>query len=162
MRRAALPAIAAVAALAAAGPAPATDAVPGLWATVNRCDPPDDAGAVGVRVAIPRRRGGGAQWARVRLQFWDGQARAWRRVRSGGDSGWLRLGSGARTVKGGTTFSFAPPRAGRRIVLRGAVTVEWRRRGRAAQRERLLTTSGHADPDDPLLAVSRRSCEIRR
>jgi hypothetical protein len=161
-RRAALPAIAALAALVPAGPAPATEAVPGLWATVNRCDPPGDPGAVGVRVAMPRRRSRGAQWARVRLHFWDGQARAWRRVRSGGDSGWLRLGSGARAVKGGTTFSFAPPQPGRRLVLRGAVSVEWRRRGRAGDRERLLTTSGHADPDDPLLAVSRRSCEIRR
>jgi hypothetical protein len=162
MTRAALPAIAVIAALLASDPARATEAVPGLWATVNRCDPPDAPGAVGVRVAIPRRRGGGAQWARVRLHFWDGQARAWRRVRSGGDGGWTRLGSGARAVKGGRTFTFAPPRAGRRLVLRGAVTVEWRRRGRALERRRLLTTAGHADPDDPLLAVSRRSCEIRR
>jgi hypothetical protein len=155
---------AALAAPLAAGPAHAVTAgrVPGLWATVNRCDPPDAPGAVGVRVAIPRRPGGGAQWARVRLQFWDGQARAWRRLRSGGDGGWVRLGSGARAVKGGETFTFEPPQAGRRLVLRGVVTVEWRKRRRAVERRRLLTSAGHADPGDPLLAVSRRSCEIRR
>lgn len=158
----AVPAV--LSALLAAGPAYGAtgDRAVGLWATVNRCDPPDAPGAVGVRVAIPRRRGGGAQWARVRLQYWDGQARTWRRVRSGGDGGWARLGSGARAVKGGKTFTFTPPRPGRRLVLRGSVSVEWRKRRRAVDRRRLLTSAGHADPDDPLLAVSRRSCEIRR
>jgi hypothetical protein len=157
---AALGAVAATLALAPA--APAATFGDALWATVNRCDPPAAPGAVGVRVAVPPRRGGGAQWIRVRLQFFDGEARAWRRVRSGGDSGWRRLGHGDGEVQGGTTFTFPPPAAGRRLVLRGLVEVEWRNRRRAVERRRLRTTAGHADAADPALQISRRSCEIRR
>ena len=87
----------------------------------------------------------------MRLQFFDGEARAWRRVRSGGDGGWRRLGSGDREVQGGTTFTFPPPDAGRRLVLRGLVDVEWRKRRRAVERRRLRTTAGHADAADPAL-----------
>jgi hypothetical protein len=152
----------AAAALALPPAAPATTFGDRLWATVNRCDPPEAPGAVGVRVAVPRRPGGGAQWARVRLQFFDGQARAWRRVKSGGNSGWRRLGRGDAEVQGGTTFTFPPPRAGRRLVFRGVVDVEWRKRRRAVEERRLRTTGGHADPSDPALQVSRRSCEITR
>jgi hypothetical protein len=160
------PLLAALAAAAATlGLAPAASAATfgdALWATVNRCDPPEAPGAVGVRVAVPSRPRGGAQWVRVRLQFFDGEARAWRRVRSGGDGGWRRLGRGDRDVQGGTTFTFPTPDAGRRLVLRGLVDVEWRKRRRAVERRRLRTTAGHADAADPALQVSRRSCEIRR
>jgi hypothetical protein len=152
----------AAATLALAPPAPAATFGDALWATVNRCDPPDTPGEVGVRVAVPRRPGGGAQWLRVRLQFFDGDARAWKRVRSGGDSGWRRLGPGDGEVQGGTTFTFPPPEAGRRLVFRGVAEVEWRKRSRAVEERRLRTTGGHADPSDPALQVSRRSCEIRR
>jgi hypothetical protein len=154
--------VAAAVSLVLVPPAPAATFGDALWATVNRCDPPETPGAVGVRVAVPARPGGGAQWIRVRLQFFDGKARAWRRVRSGGDSGWRRLGRGDREVQGGTTFTFPPPEAGRRLVLRGVVEVEWRKRGRAVERRRLRTTAGHADAADPALQISRRSCEIRR
>ena len=150
------------AALAVAPAASAASFGDALWATVNRCDPPEAPGAVGVRVAVPARPGGGAQWVRVRLQFFDGEARAWRRVRSGGDSGWRRLGRGDGEVQGGTTFTFPLPDAGRRLVLRGLVDVEWRKRRRAVERRRLRTTAGHADAADPALQISRRSCEIRR
>jgi hypothetical protein len=138
---------------------PASD----LWATVNRCDPPEHPGAVGVRYSVPRRRGGGAQWARVRLQFFDGQVRAWRALRSAAGRGrFVRLGDGVGTVMSGRTFTFPLPAAGRRLVLRGRVDVEWRRGPKVLDRRRMLTTGGHADPADPALAVSRRSCEIRR
>ena len=161
--RSLLVALAAAAATLGLSPvAPAATFGDALWATVNRCDPPEAPGAVGVRVAVPARPRGGAQWVHVRLQFFDGEARAWRRVRSGGDGGWRRLGSGDREVQGGTTFTFPPPDAGRRLVLRGLVDVEWRKRRRAVERRRLRTTAGHADAADPALQISRRSCEIKR
>jgi hypothetical protein len=62
----------------------------------------------------------------------------------------------------GRTFTFPLPAAGRRIVLRGRVDVEWRRGRRVVERRRMLTTAGREDPSDPALLVSRRSCEIRR
>jgi hypothetical protein len=133
-----------------------------LWATVNLCDSPKKPGAVGVRVSIPREKGAPQQWARIRLQWFDGTDRAWRLVRSGGDAGWARIGIGTRLVQGGTTFTFPLPEAGRRLVLRGLVDVEWRKRRRAVERRRLRTTGGHADAADPALQISRRSCEIRR
>ena len=165
MRRALIAALALMApalvpeAASAAPLQPASD----LWATINRCDPPDHPGAVGVRWSVPRRRGGGAQWVRLRMQYFDGQERAWRGLRSAAGRGrWTRLGDGVGTVMSGRTFTFPLPAAGRRIVLRGRLDVEWRRGRRVVERRRLLTTGGHADPSDPALAVSRRSCEIRR
>lgn len=154
----ALPAV--VPAAAQAAPVvPASD----LWATVNRCDPPDQPGAVGVRYSVPRRRGGGAQWARVRLQFFDGRARAWRALHSPAGRGrFVRLGDGVGTVMSGRTFTFPLPATGRRIVLRGRVDVEWRRGRKVVDRRRMLTTGGHDDPGDPALEMSRRSCEIKR
>ena len=156
-----LPAIATVA-LAAAASVPAAGAAGRHpWATVNVCDPPAEPGAVGVRVLLPRRAGG-AQWARVRLEYFDATARVWRPVRSGGDSGWSRIGRGRRPVLGGTTFTFPPPPAGSRIVLRGLVAFEWRRGRRVLARSRVRTTAGHGVRADPSLRVSLRVCEIVR
>jgi hypothetical protein len=133
-----------------------------LWATVNLCDPPSKPGAVGVRVSIPREKGAPQQWARIRLQWFDGTARAWRLVRSGGDAGWARIGIGTRLVQGGTTFTFPPPKPGARIVLRGIVDVEWRDGTEVVDHARMTTTAGHRDGKDRHRRVSRSSCEITR
>jgi hypothetical protein len=133
-----------------------------LWATVNLCDSPSRPGAVGVRVSIPREKGAPRQWARIRLQWFDGTDRAWRLVRSGGDAGWARIGIGTRLVQGGTTFTFPPPKPGARIVLRGLVDVEWRDGTEVVDHARLTTTAGHRDGTDKQRRVSRSSCEITR
>lgn len=133
-----------------------------LWATVNLCDSPSRPGAVGVRVSIPRENGAPRQWARIRLQWFDGTDRAWRLVRSGGDAGWARIGIGTRLVQGGTTFTFPPPKPGARIVLRGLVDVEWRDGTDVVDHARLTTTAGHRDGTDKQRRVSRSSCEITR
>jgi hypothetical protein len=133
-----------------------------LWATVNLCDTPSKPGAVGVRVSIPRERGAPQQWARIRLQWFDGGARAWRVVRSGGDAGWARIGIGTRLVQGGTTFTFPLPKPGARIVVRGLVDVEWRDGTDVVDHARVITTAGHRDGTDRQRRVSRSSCEITR
>jgi hypothetical protein len=142
--------------------ATATPDHPGLWATVNLCDSPSKPGSVGVRVSIPREQGAPQQWARIRLQWFDGTNRAWRLVRSGGDAGFARIGIGARLVQGGTTFTFPLPKEGSRIVLRGLVDVEWRDATQVVDHERLNTTAGHKDSTDKQRRVSRSSCEITR
>jgi hypothetical protein len=142
--------------------AAATEEHSDLWATVNLCDSPSRPGAVGVRVSIPREKGAPRQWARIRLQWFDGTDRAWRLVRSGGDAGWARIGIGTRRVQGGTTFTFPPPKAGSRIVLRGVVDIEWRDGTDVVDRAHLRTTAGHHDATDSHLKVSRASCEIMR
>jgi hypothetical protein len=147
---------------APAGAAVKTDAHPDLWATVNLCDSPSKPGGVGVRVSIPPEEGAPQQWARIHLQWFDGKALAWRALASGGDAGWGRIGIGTRLVQGGTTFSFTPPPAGARLVLRGIVEIEWRKGTKVVDRARLLTTSGHVAAGDPHRRVSRSSCEIKR
>jgi hypothetical protein len=149
-------------ALAPAGATAATASHPDLWATVNLCDTPSKPGAVGVRVSIPREKGAPQQWARIRLQWFDGTKRAWRLVRSGGDAGFARIGIGTRLVEGGTTFTFPLPKPGSRIVLRGLVDVEWRDGTEVVDHARLTTTAGHRDGKDRQRRVSRSSCEITR
>jgi hypothetical protein len=138
--------------------AAAQDSSPSPWATINACDPP---ASVGVRVSMPNRRDA-QQWIRVRIQYFDRRSRAWRVVRNGGDTGFMKLSDGGDLVLGGTTFMFTPPREGRRLHLRGLVDFEWRRRGDVVSKARVLTEGGHADPADPLLQVSRARCVIRR
>lgn len=159
MRRV-VPAALAVLALAAL-PAHAREA--GLWSTINLCDPPAKPGAVGVRVSIPRhgdRKHPQQQWARIRIQWFDGTS--WQLIGPGGDSGYKHLGHGRGTIQGGTTFTFQPPAAGQRLILRGIVNVQWRVGKRVKGRAQLQTESGHADPRKPILATSQATCEISR
>jgi hypothetical protein len=69
---------------------------PAPWATVNLCDPADHPGSMGVRVGVPP--GPGAQWVRVRAEWYDARTRDWS-LAPGGDGGWLRLGDGSEGVQ---------------------------------------------------------------
>jgi hypothetical protein len=159
MRRAGLIALATT--LLAVLPAHARE--PGLWATINVCDPPSKPGAVGVRVSIPRhgtRKHRQQQWARIRIQWFDGMA--WQLIGPSGDSGYKHLGHGRGTVQGGTTFTFQPPPSGQQLILRGVIDVQWRRDKKVKSRATLPTESGHANPKKPVLATSKATCEISR
>jgi hypothetical protein len=134
---------------------------PSPWATINACDPPAAPGGVGVRVSVPNRRNA-AQWVRIRIQFFDATRGAWRVVRSGGDGGFTKFSNGGARVFGGTTFTFTPPKPGRRLKLRGLVDVEWRRGRRVLSKAQVITRGGHVDRNDPFLLVSLAVCEIRR
>jgi len=145
----------------AAVPAHAREA--GLWSTVNLCDPPGKPGAIGVRISIPMHgspKHRQQQWARVRIQWYDGAA--WQQIGSSGDTGWKHLGHGHGTFQGGTTFTYQPPPAGERLILRGFVNVQWRANGKVRGRATLPTESGHADPKNPRLTMSQATCEISR
>lgn len=159
MRRAVLTALAVL--MLAAVPAHAREAH--LWATINVCDPPAKPGAVGVRISIPRhgtRKHRQQQWARIRIQWYDGAA--WQWLGDTGDTGYKHLGHGRGTFEGGTTFTFTPPAAGQRLILRGIVNVQWRIRRKVRGRATLTTESGHMDPQDSHLAMSQATCEISR
>ena len=159
--RALLAAVAALAALVAAAPSATAQFRPSPWATINVCDPPSAPGSVGVRVSVPNRADA-AQWARIRIQFFDGKRGVWSVVRKGGDSGFVRLSSGGGRVFGGTTFTFTPPAAGNQIKLRGLVDVEWRRGRRVVSATEIVTHGNHRSGVDPLLAVSQATCVIAR
>jgi len=134
---------------------------PSPWATINACDPPTAPGSVGVRVSVPNRRDA-AQYVRIRIQFFDGDAGSWRVVRAGGEGGFTKLSDGGGRVFGGTTFTFTQPTAGRQLKLRGLVDVQWRRGRRVLSRAQITTHGGHQSGVDPLLALSVATCVIAR
>jgi hypothetical protein len=148
-----------VALLARPGGAQAQTRTP--WATVNACDPAGAPGAVGVRASVPNRADA-AQFLRIRIQFFDTSRRAWRVVRTGGDTGFRRLSRGGGRFFGGTTFTITPPKAGASITLRGLADIEWRRGRRVVSRAQVTTHGGHVDGKDPLLQVSAPTCVIKR
>ena len=148
--------------LAAASPS-AHAREPGLWATINLCDPPAKPGAVGVRASIPAhgtRKHPQQQWLRIRIQWYDGSA--WQSLGKAGDTGYRHVGRGTGTWQGGTTFTFDPPAAGQQLILRGVVNVQWRAKSKVRGRAQLPTESGHANPKSPTLATSLATCEISR
>ena len=135
-----------------------------LWATVNVCDTARHPNVIGVRVSMPGTgRRGDRMLARIQIEWFDVARGAWRSVGRRGDSGTLRVGSGARrVVQSGANFAFRPPRAGS-FLLRGHVRFAWQRGRRAAYQARRVTEGGHgrevrvADPR----GHSRASCAIR-
>ena len=159
--RACLATVGALVALVAVAPTATAQFRPSPWATINVCDPPSAPGSVGVRISVPNRADA-AQWARIRIQFFDGTRGAWRVVRKGGDSGFVRLSAGGGRVFGGTTFTFSPPAAGNQIKLRGLVDVEWRRGRRVVSSAQVVTHANHRSGVDPLLAVSQATCVVAR
>jgi hypothetical protein len=144
-------ALAAVAALA-----PPAHARKHLWATINVCDSehhPDD---IGIRARMPGDGSALEMYMRFLVQY--RKEGRWEYVPSGGRSPWVRAGSARfRYQERGYTFSFDPPAAGTRFVMRGLVKFEWRRRGRVVERTHRATSSGHpsAGADPPRYSAAR-------
>ncbi|MGC2375318.1 MAG: hypothetical protein WA484_15735 [Solirubrobacteraceae bacterium] len=121
-----------------------------LWATVDVCGPKDQPNTIGVRGSMP---GDGhakdIMYMRVRVQYLDATAK-WVNLGKG-DSGPLKLGSGALARQGGFSVELAPNAGASAFTLRGYVIFQWRRRATVIQSATRLTTSGHtsaalADP----------------
>ena len=152
-----------VALLALLVAAPSAGAAGRVWATVNACDQPAKPGSIGIRASMPPSRHHLRQWMRFRVEYFSDADQAWKLVSSGtADSGWDRVGSGRKRVRTGYTFSFAPPAAGGRFLLRGRVDFQWRKGRKVRIRETRRTTEGHTVPGDPTLGTSLAACEIRR
>jgi len=101
---------------------------PRLWATINICDTALHPNGVGVRVSMPGSgRSKERMFVRIRLDYWDGVALRWEPMESGGDSGWLTLGSGGYLRREtGRTFAIDPPPAGQSFRFRGRAAYQWR------------------------------------
>jgi hypothetical protein len=133
-----------------------------LWATVNVCDTEEHPDTIGVRGSMPGSRDGREMmWMRFQVQFFSPRDGRWHRVRSGGDSGFVRVGRARFEARqSGRSFRFAP-RSGS-VLLRGVVTFEWRLRGEVVRRARERTTANHrstagADPE----GYTESNCTIR-
>lgn len=133
-----------------------------LWATVNVCDTPGHPDAFGIRGSMP---GSGyadeTMYMRFRVQYRKRSVRRWHNIRSGGDSGWVEVGSARiRRREAGRTFTITPPRRGA-YRLRGVVTFEWRRDGEVVRRARKRTTRGHKARGADPTGYSVASCVLR-
>ncbi len=115
-----------------------------LWATVNVCDTPAHPNTIGIRASMPGSRDGReVMWMRFQVQYLSSVDHRWHRVRSGGDSGFVRVGPARYEARqSGRSFRFAPSSAA--VLLRGVVTFEWRLKGEVVRRARRRTSRGHA------------------
>jgi hypothetical protein len=116
-----------------------------LWATVDVCNPKDQPNTIGIRGSMP---GDGhakdVMFMRFRVQYLDATTKAWLYLGKGGDSGLLKLGSGALARQGGFSVELAPVAGKPAFHLRGYVIFQWRRGSTVLQSATKLTTSGHA------------------
>jgi hypothetical protein len=159
----ALGVLAVLAPVAAAKKGPTIYGSPLLWATVNLCDTAEHPDTVGVRASIPGSGiRGERMFMRFQVQYYAADAGEWHNLVSGGDSGWLAVGSASyRARQAGRSFRFQAPSGDRTQVLRGAVTFEWRRGDRVVRRARKRTAAGHpseAGGDPP--GYSAATCEL--
>ncbi|HZO36356.1 MAG TPA: hypothetical protein VFB41_05700 [Solirubrobacteraceae bacterium] len=150
-RRPTVLAVVLAASLAAPAAALAEPAKP--WATINVCDTSARPDTIGLRALMP---GNGTatdeMFMRFQVQYFSPADGAWHSLTSGGDSGFVDVGSGRqKTREAGRSFVFAPLAKRTGVQLRGLVSFEWRRGGVAIQKTRRLTTPKHvssagADP----------------
>jgi hypothetical protein len=154
--------LALVAALLLPGEAGAKRA-PAVWATVNACDTklrPNQIGIRGGMAGIARHT---RMYMRFRVQFQNSDG-AWRTVKSSRltDSGWVRVAIGRRGEHdAGWSFEFKPPPSGGAHLLRGVVSLQWRKSRRVVERSKAFTEAGHpgtvgAEPAD----YSAATCAI--
>ncbi len=135
-----------------------------LWATVNVCDTTDHPDTVGIRASMP---GSGVakerMFIRFQLQYLRTSDNTWHNIGSGGDSGFIMVGSGRfKARQTGRNFTVQPPATGV-FTLRGAVTYEWRKDGEVVRRARKRTKGGHprttgADP----ATFSAATCDVKK
>ena len=125
---------------------------PDLWATVNVCDTPADSNRIGLRGSMPGLGKRASLYMRFQVHYFARSDQKWHNIASGADSGWMKLGiASKRVLEGGHTFTFTPPPNGGLHRLRGAVSFQWRVKGKIVRRLRELTEAGHkstfgADP----------------
>ena len=133
-----------------------------LWATVDVCSPKDQPNTIGIRGSMP---GDGhskdTMYIRFRVQYEDPSTKKWVYLSKGGDSGLLKLGSGAVARQGGFSVELAPVADGPGFTLRGYVIFQWRRGATVLESATRLTTAGHkslagADPR----GFSAATCEL--
>ncbi len=156
--------LAAVAApVGAAGAQRTADDSRHLWATVNVCDTERWPDTIGIRGSMPGSGDAESMWMRFRVQFLSAADGRWHNVPEGGDSGFVHVGA-ARFVarQAGRSFRISP-KSGERVLLRGKVTFEWRRRGQVVRSASMRTRRGHrstAGADPP--GYSAATCTIAR
>ncbi|HEY2632771.1 MAG TPA: hypothetical protein VGI26_10390 [Solirubrobacteraceae bacterium] len=134
-----------------------------LWATVDVCNPKDQAHTIGIRGSMP---GDGhskdTMYMRARVQYEDPTTKKWLYLSKGGDSGLLKLGTASVARQGGFSVELAPVAGSTGFTLRGYVTFQWRRGATVLQSATRVTVAGHksqASADPP--GYSAATCKLK-
>jgi len=121
-----------------------------LWATVDVCDPANEPNTVGIRGSMPADgHPKDAMYMRFQLQYVAAKSDVWTNL-SGGDSGFVTIGSARSARQGGWSVQLMPVAGKPAYTIRGLVTFEWRRAGAIVHETTRTTEAGHdslADAD---------------
>lgn len=131
------------------------------WATVNVCDTRDSPNTIGIRASMPGSPSGREErYMRFIVEYYSRADKRWRRVDGGGDSQYLRVGTGRKTRQFGRSFRIEPMRD-RSVLLRGRVFFQWRLKGEVVRRAGTRTRRGYRSNagDDPR-GYSASTCTI--
>jgi hypothetical protein len=124
-----------------------------LWATIDVCNPADQANTVGIRGSMPGDKlPGDKMYMSFRLQYMSASDQ-WINLSSGASSGFVAVGSSASSRQGGTSFELEPVAGKPAVTLRGVVDFEWRHGKTVVVSATEPTSVGHkslagADPAD--------------
>jgi hypothetical protein len=122
-----------------------------LWATIDVCNPPDQAHTVGIRGSMP---GDGQahdkMYMSFRLQYMNA-SRHWVDLASGTAPSFVAVGGGGAARQGGTSFELKPVTGKPPVTLRGVVGFQWRHGSTVMLTTSQTTTAAHkslagADP----------------
>jgi hypothetical protein len=97
-----------------------------LWATIDVCNPSDQANTIGIRGSMP---GDGVandkMYMRFRLQYMNAKTKHWADL-ANSSSGYASVGTGASPRQAGRSFKLSPVAGQPAFTMRGVVVFQWR------------------------------------
>jgi hypothetical protein len=123
-----------------------------LWATIDVCNPADQANTIGIRGSMP---GDGEahdkMYMSFRLQYLSPTTKKWANLAGGASPGFVAVGSGQSARQDGRVFTLAPGAGMAPVQLRGVVDFQWRAGKKILLSASRPTAAGHvslagADP----------------
>jgi hypothetical protein len=123
-----------------------------LWATIDVCNPADQANTLGIRGSMPGdHHSHDAMYMRFRLQYLNTTTKVWTDLTKGASSGYANVGTGADPRQAGRSFKLNPVAGQPAFTLRGVVSFQWRRGTTVLEQTSRPTSAGRdslagADP----------------
>jgi hypothetical protein len=133
-----------------------------LWATIDVCNPTDQANAIGIRGSMPGdREAHDKMYMSFRAQYLNATTKQWVNLVGGVSHSYIPVGSGASARQDGFVFTLAPAAGAAAVELRGVVDFQWRQGSTVLLSAARPTAAGHlsvigADPQ----GFSAASCLI--
>jgi hypothetical protein len=98
-----------------------------LWATIDVCNPADQANTLGIRGSMPGdHHSHDAMYMRFRLQYLNTATKVWTDLAKGASSGYANVGTGADPRQAGRSFQLNLVAGQPAFSLRGVVSFQWR------------------------------------